>query len=75
MRNKTALSLGLLAALVATAAFARPPGPAVAGEFYVYFDQSGEVVGRASIDCLGEFHQTGKATNFYSNGYAVCNPR
>lgn len=75
MRNKTALSLGLLAALIATAAIARPPGPEVAGEFYVYFDQNGEVVGHASLDCQGDYHQSGTLTNFYSNGYAICNPR
>lgn len=75
MRNKTVLGLGLLAALIATAAFARPPGPEVAGEFYVYFDKNGEVVGHASLDCEGRYYQSGTLTNFYSNGYATCNPR
>ena len=64
MRRKTALTLGLLAALVATAAIARPPGPDEIGEFYFYFDQNGEIVGSASLDCEGNLYESGIRTNF-----------
>lgn len=74
MHRKTALTLGLLAALVATAAIARPPGPDEIGEFYFYFDQNGEIVGSASLDCEGNLYKSGVRTNFYSSGHAICNP-
>lgn len=74
MRNKIVLTLSLLAAIAATAAIARPPGPDQIGEFYYYFDKNGQVVGNASLDCQGNYYESGIRTNFYSNGYAICNP-
>jgi len=72
MRNKIVLALGLCAALAATVAFARPPGPDEIGEFYVYFDATGQVVGEASMDCDGTLHEWGVRTSRYSAGHAFC---
>jgi len=74
MRNKIALTLGLCAAIAATVAFARPPGPDEIGEFYVYFDASGQIVGEASMDCEGGLFEWGVRTSRYSVGHAFCNP-
>lgn len=74
MQLKTRLAIGLTLAAIATAAFARPPGPDQLGEFYYYFDDSGQTVGTASIDCDGVYRESGVRTNRYSNGYAFCNP-
>lgn len=68
------IALGLGAALFAGSALAIPPGPDEIGEFYVYFNASGQVVGQASMDCDGVLHETGVRTNRYSAGHAVCNP-
>lgn len=72
MRKMIALTLGI--ALYAGTALARPPGPDGIGEFYVYFDAAGQVVGEASMDCQGNLHETGARTNRYSVGYAICLP-
>lgn len=74
MRKKLALACITAAALYATVAFARPPGPDQIGEFYFYFDEQGEVVGSASLDCDGVYSESGVRTNHYSNGFAICNP-
>lgn len=74
MRRKTALVFGLLAAIAAGVAIARPPGPDEIGEFYFYFDQDGNIVGSASLDCEGNLYESGIRTDFYSSGHAVCNP-
>lgn len=72
MRKMIIVALGI--ALYAGAALARPPGPESIGEFYVYFNAAGQVVGEASIDCQGSLHQSGVRTNSYSIGYAICLP-
>jgi hypothetical protein len=72
MRKMIALTLGI--ALYAGTALARPPGPDEIGEFYVYFDTAGQVVGQASMDCDGNLHETGVRTSRYSVGYAICLP-
>lgn len=72
MRKMIALALGVT--LYAGIALARPPGPDEIGEFYVYFDAAGQVVGEASMDCQGNLHETGVRTNRYSVGYAICLP-
>lgn len=68
------ITLGLGAALFAGSALAIPPGPDEIGEFYVYFNTSGQTVGQASMDCEGVLHQSGVRSNRYSKGYAFCNP-
>ncbi|MGO1001526.1 DUF6289 family protein [Lysobacter sp. CA196] len=75
MRKSFALGLGLVAALVATVALARPPGPDEIGEFYVYFDAAGKVVGQAQLSCEGVYSESGVRTASYSAGHMVCNPR
>lgn len=75
MRKSFALGLGLVAALVATTTLARPPGPDEIGEFYVYFDASGNVVGQAQMSCEGVLTESGIRTSSYSVGHLVCNPR
>lgn len=75
MRNKTlTFGLGLAAALYATTALARPPIADEIGEFYAYFDASGNQVGSTSMDCEGNFSQSGVLTARYSRGIAFCNP-
>lgn len=74
MRKSFTLGLGLAAALVATAALARPPGPDEIGEFYVYFDASGTVVGQAQLSCSGVYSESGVRTNRYSAGHMTCPP-
>lgn len=74
MRKSFALGLGLSAALVATAALARPPGPDEIGEFYVYFDAAGTVVGQAELSCSDVYTETGVRTAKYSSGHMSCPP-
>lgn len=73
-RLRTVFALALGSALFATAALARPPGPDQIGEFFVYFDAAGNVVGQASMDCSGVLHESGVRTSRYSTGYAICDP-
>lgn len=75
MRLKIALAIGLAASAIAATATAAYPGPDEIGEFYVYFDDSGNVVGRAAMDCEGNLTSSGRRTDNYSVGYAYCNPR
>lgn len=72
MRKMLVIALGV--ALYAGAALARPPGPNEIGEFFVYFNAAGQVVGEASMDCQGNLHETGVRTSRYSSGYAICLP-
>ena len=74
MRKSFALGLGLSAALVATAALARPPGPDEIGEFDFYFDAAGNVVGQAELSCSGVYTESGVRTAKYSSGHMVCPP-
>lgn len=73
--RRARVALALLAALAigSVAAFA-PPGPTSAGEFYYYFDASGNVVGYRALDCHGVASGWGKTSARYSNGYAFCDP-
>ena len=64
-----------LAALVVGAAIAAAPGPTAIGEFYYYFDASGNTVGYRAIQCDGSYIAWGKTSARYSNGYALCLPR
>lgn len=68
------IALGLGAALFAGSALAIPPGPDEIGEFYFYYNRSGQIVGQASMDCQGVLHQTGVRSNIFGKGYFVCNP-
>lgn len=74
MRKSFTFGLGLAAALVATVALARPPGPDEIGEFYVYFDASGAVVGEAQLSCSGVYTESGIRTARYSAGHMMCPP-
>lgn len=74
MRKSFALGLGLAVAMVATAALARPPGPDEIGEFYVYFDAAGNVVGEAQLGCDGVYTESGVRTANYSVGHMICPP-
>ncbi|MGK4005293.1 DUF6289 family protein [Sorangium sp. So ce1036] len=73
--RKITLLLGLATTLVATAALARPVIADEIGEFYIYFDAEGRVVGRSSMDCEGNYYESGVLTNRYSRGQAFCMPR
>ena len=72
MRKRIVIGLGLALAVYATAALARPPIADEIGEFYVYFDASGNVVGESSMDCDGTYYQSGMLTSRYSSGHAFC---
>ena len=71
--RKTALILGLVAATVAGYAIAAigPTGP---GQFYYYYDSTGNVVGYQAIDCHGNHSSWGKFTKNYADGYFICDP-
>ena len=73
-RKNLLFALGLGALVYASSAFARPPIADEIGEFYFYFDQDGNIVGSASLDCEGNLYESGIRTNSYSSGHAVCNP-
>ncbi|HEY1137328.1 MAG TPA: DUF6289 family protein [Xanthomonadaceae bacterium] len=71
--RKTALAIGLVAAAVAGYAIAAigPTGP---GQFYYYYDSTGNVVGYQAIDCHGNYSAWGKFTKHYADGYFICDP-
>lgn len=71
-RTSALLAFGASALLYATIASARPPVADELGEFYAYFDESGNQVGSSSLDCDGNYSQSGRLTARYSNGYAFC---
>lgn len=77
MRKSLAIGAGLAAVLVATVALARPPGPTAAGDFYFWFKDSTytELAGEASISCDGVYSESGKRTEFPSNGKLICPQR
>lgn len=74
MRKSFALGFGLAAAMVATVALARPPGPDEIGEFYFYFDAAGNEVGHAQLSCSGVYTESGVRTANYSAGHMICPP-
>lgn len=60
---KRTLRLGLAGALLAAAGIVLAvPGPSKPGDYYVYRDDSGAVVGRSWIDCKGERFDEGTPT-------------
>lgn len=67
--------LAALAALAVGVAIAAAPGPTAIGEFYYYYDASGNQVGYRAIRCDGTYVAWGKTSTRYSNGYALCLPR
>jgi hypothetical protein len=71
--RKTALILGLAAAAVAGYAIAAigPTGP---GQFYYYYDSTGNAVGYQAIDCHGNYTSWGKFTKRYADGVFLCDP-
>jgi len=74
-RGRRPLLLALAAALVVGAAIAAPPGPTAIGDFYYYFDASGNTIGYRAIDCYGNYSAWGTTSNRYSVGHAYCVPR
>lgn len=64
-----AIALLAVAGIAAAAAF---PGPKYWGDIYTYVDDQGNVVGRAQIDCRGQYHETGTRTANYHYGQATC---
>ncbi len=72
-RKNLLLALGLGALVYASSAFARPPIADEIGEFYFYYDEQGNAVGSTSMDCDGNFYQSGVLTSNYSRGIAFCN--
>ncbi len=73
-RRSTKIALALGAAFAIGAAVAAAPGPTSRGEFYYYFNASGQVIGYRAIDCNGNTTGWGKTSTFYSNGYQLCLP-
>lgn len=74
MRTKLLLSLGAAALVYASSALARPPIADEIGEFYFYYDEQGNEVGSTSMDCDGNFSQTGQLSARYSSGHLICPP-
>lgn len=74
-RKTLLLAVGAAALAYAATAFARPPIADEIGEFYFYFDENGNEVGSTSMDCEGNFSQSGVLTSNYSRGIAFCNLR
>lgn len=73
-RKKLLLALGLGALVYASSAFARPPIADEIGEFYFYYDEQGNEIGSTSMDCDGNFSQSGELGARYSRGYLICPP-
>ncbi len=73
-RTSALLAFGAATLLYATLASARPPIADELGEFYFYYDDAGNQVGSSSVDCDGNFSQSGRLTARYGNGYAFCPP-
>jgi hypothetical protein len=74
MRRSTKIALAVGAAFVIGAAVAAAPGPTSPGEFYYYFNASGQVIGYRAIDCNGNPGGWGKTSTRYQNGYQLCLP-
>lgn len=73
-RRSTKIALAIATACVIGAAVAAAPGPTARGDFYYYFDASGNTIGYRAIDCNGQYTAWGKTSTRYSNGYAFCDP-
>lgn len=73
MRKRAMLLLGLAAAMAIGTVMAAigPTGP---GQFYYYYDASGDVVGYQAIRCDGTREAWGKFTHDYADGYFICDP-
>ena len=70
MRMKVMLGLGLVLAIAAGVAMAKPRN----GEMGIYLDDGGNVVGTYSVSCDGVFSYSGTRTsNFVANGQLFCN--
>ncbi len=70
MRMKVMLGLGLVLAIAAGVAMAKPRN----GELGVYLDADGNVVGTYSVSCDGAFSYSGTRTpNAVANGHLFCN--
>jgi hypothetical protein len=74
LRKNVLLALGAAALVYASSAFARPPIADEIGEFYFYYDEQGNEVGSTSMDCDGNFSQSGELSARYSRGYLICPP-
>jgi Family of unknown function (DUF6289) len=74
MRNKIALTLGLVAAIVTTAALA-VIGPTQPGDYVYYRDDNNEVVGQAWIACYSsEIQEWGIRTANAVKTHMTCPP-
>lgn len=70
MRTKLVIGLGLVVALAAGLAIAKPRN----GDLGVYLDDSGNVVGTFAMSCDGVFSYEGTRTaNAVTNGQMFCN--
>ena len=70
MRMKVMLGLGLVLAIAAGVAMAKPRN----GELGIYLDDGGNVVGTDSGSCDGVFSYSGTRTsNSVANGQLFCN--
>jgi hypothetical protein len=70
MRTKLVIGLGLVVALAAGLAIAKPRN----GDLGVYLDDSGNVVGTFAMSCDGVFSYEGTRTaNAVTNGHMFCN--
>ena len=72
MKKKALFSAMLISSLFAFQALATGPTPDELGEFYVYYDEEGNGVGRASMDCEGNIGGGGQVTENYYHGYFSC---
>jgi hypothetical protein len=70
MRTKLVIGLGLVVALAAGLAVAKPRN----GDLGIYLDDSGNVVGTFSVSCDGVLSTSGTRTsNAVTNGHLFCN--
>ena len=74
VRNMSTWATGMALAFMVGAAIAAAPGPTHRGDFYYYFDASGNTIGYRAIKCDGTYVSWGKTSSNYSNGYAICLP-
>ena len=65
--RKSPIILGVIASAVIGMAYAGNL-PTLPGEFYIYYNQAGEVVGTALADCDGQPIIEGTVTNKYRKG-------
>jgi hypothetical protein len=75
MEMKTVLRFTLTAMLLAAAGMVvAVPGPSKPGDYYVYRNDAGDVVGRAWINCQGERFDEGTPTGNAVNLGWPCPP-